>query len=195
MGLRQKRVSSISLLLVSSAVCAQLVTVTTVTPEVQACFDTAGRAQRAELSNWADAEPCNQALELKELSVREMLAVYINRALVMAALGDIEQALTDFESASNLSPQTASIFVHRGDLYLTLQRYQLAIQDYSKALQLSAANPEHILLNRGTAQARLANNREAEADFQQALDIRPGWSLAEQKILELLNNTVIPENQ
>ncbi|XP_014672870.1 PREDICTED: uncharacterized protein LOC106813278 [Priapulus caudatus] len=95
-------------------------------------------------------------------------AMFMNRALAKVMLKDTSGALDDLEKAAKLASQNGSIYFNRGNLYYTLQQYELAELDYSTALALQPGDP--ILLQcRSLARGKLHRFTDAMVDHQSAL--------------------------
>lgn len=55
-------------------------------------------------------------------------------------LKDATNALLDFERACKLSPYSAHIYFNRANLYMSLQMYEKAEEDYSRGWSLFATS-------------------------------------------------------
>jgi len=101
-----------------------------------------------------DTSQQNEAVRLKHKVVQKKLE------------GDILGALADVDAAIELKPEgLATLYKLRGNLYLLLEKYFAAEDDYSRALQLEPEMTE-ALHNRGIA--RLLGHKRLDAcqDFQ-----------------------------
>jgi tetratricopeptide (TPR) repeat protein len=74
-----------------------------------------------------------------------------------------------------INPKTAIGFVGRGDSYAEKGEYDLAISDYSKALELNPLDPMfvHAYFNRGVAYFQKGKYNQAIADFTKVIEIKP----------------------
>mgnify|MGYP002558740324 CR=1 FL=1 len=100
-------------------------------------------------------------LPRRDRSIRAM--AYCYRAFASEALEDYDAALSDYASAIKLSPDDASFYDGRGDLYYKLGEYELSDRDYLKMVELDSGDYMGYM--------GLARNANARKDFQLAADI------------------------
>ena len=92
---------------------------------------------------------------------------YANRGICYNdGLKDYGNALTDFNTALKLNPYSGETYNNRGEVYMKMERYERAIQDFTKALEFL----EHpmIYTNRGKCYQALGDEAKAQADFDKA---------------------------
>ena len=75
-------------------------------------------------------------IELEQLRKMVLWNAYAIRAIARSNVGDLENALADYNEAIKLSPNDADGYASRGQFYVWRNQYDLAIQDFDKALQL-----------------------------------------------------------
>ncbi|MHC6203063.1 tetratricopeptide repeat protein [Breznakiellaceae bacterium SP9] len=104
---------------------------------------------------------------------------YLSRIRCSINLGDYDGAISDGVRVINLRPASppAEVFVLLGSSYLAKSRYTEAIENYTKAAAINAAD-EYILAGlveaykmRGMEYHSVNDYNKAAADFSQALDI------------------------
>lgn len=97
---------------------------------------------------------------------------YLARARAHEALKNYTAAVDDIGQAIALRPLNANYLVARARLCGASEvgRYEQALADYGKAIELFGALPE-LPLERGKLLARLGRQAEAAADLRRALDI------------------------
>ena len=78
---------------------------------------------------------------------------------------DVNHAI---EIDSNLAP---GYFV-RGDIYLNLKKYNLAIDDATKAIQIDPTDPDSYIV-RGIAYSKKGKYSKARADLNKVMEIYP----------------------
>jgi tetratricopeptide (TPR) repeat protein len=106
-----------------------------------------------QLNEWNCAlEYYNRAIELDptgEKSPQQRFAdvVYFGRGNLRAKIGDFSGAIEDFTWRIQNRPEDARAYVERGSCYYHLQNYQLALSDFTTAIQLDP-QPE-VYFNRG----------------------------------------------
>jgi tetratricopeptide (TPR) repeat protein len=95
---------------------------------------------------------------------------YNNRALVFSKLGNIKNALLDFETAIEITPNYSLLYVNRGSIYQDNEKHREAIEDFNRAIEI---NPSFAVAfyNRGVSEARLGNTKQALADYNQAIEL------------------------
>ena len=71
-----------------------------------------------------------------------------------------------------MNPNNPSYFYNRGNAYGNSEKYEEAIQNFNKAIELSPNNPSYIN-NRGSAYGNLEKYEEAIQDFNKAIELNP----------------------
>jgi len=102
---------------------------------------------------------------------------YNNRGLAFDGRGDYQQAVSDFNLAIGLDPDSAETYNNRGATYLHTGDQQNAIADFSHAIQL---RPDYAMAfnNRGSARIDSGEFDLAIKDCTQALSLNPRLALA-----------------
>ena len=92
---------------------------------------------------------------------------YHHRALAKAGLGQLPEAIIDYNIAIALNPYDGNAFYNRGNAKAKLARYRDAIADYDNAIAL---NPSDRLAkyNRSIAYDRLGKFDQADSDCQKS---------------------------
>ena len=93
---------------------------------------------------------------------------YARRGAARASRGDFVRALADLDRACEMAPQVARFFTRRGEVHLALKQVAEALQDYTMALRLDAAQDEARLM-RAHLRAGSRERDSALADLE-ALD-------------------------
>jgi tetratricopeptide (TPR) repeat protein len=115
--------------------------------------------------------------KLIAIKYQPMGDLYHNRALHKDAMGLIEEAMIDYDSAIMVYPiPDADTYNRRGLLYRRLFKNEEALRDFDKSLN---ANPEkaNSYNNRGLVKYDLGKYQEALADYDKALsfEIHPSY--------------------
>ena len=146
--------------------------------DAQRCYNA------AELASYApgSVDDCNAALESRALPKKDRIATLINRGVVFNHRKNYTAAFADFETALALDSEVSAAYVNRGNSYFATQEVDLAIDDYTTALQMNPRNPYIAHYNRGLANEANRNADLAFADFVRVIELRPGWAPAEMRI-------------
>lgn len=92
-------------------------------------------------------------------------------------------ALHDLNEAIRLKPDFLSAIFLRAEVYFRLENFDLAVEDYTRALSLKPH--DEIYFRRAEAFRAIARYKDAEADYQKALSLNPKNNAA-RVALELL---------
>lgn len=135
-----------------------------------------------------DGEPvggvttCNAALENISLSIQDRAATLINRGILKGRLDDLRGALADYNAGLKLNDKLGEGYVDRGAVMISLHRYQVALDDITKGLDLGAKQPAIAYYDRAIVNEALGNVRGAYEDYQKALEIDPNMGLASMQL-------------
>jgi tetratricopeptide (TPR) repeat protein len=99
-------------------------------------------------------------------------AAWNNRAVARVRLGDLDDALRDYNRAIELAPNDPELYFNRANALVAAGQYQAAIMDYDRAIQLSPTYARAIF-NRGTAHALAGSAEAARGDWQAAIALEP----------------------
>jgi tetratricopeptide (TPR) repeat protein len=125
---------------------------------------------------------CDMALAEETLGTRARAGTYVNRAVMKAALGRIEDALADYNSGLSLDPGLGDGYVDRGAALITLKRYDDALADINKGIALGQSYDHVGYYNRGVAYFYLGRITESYFDFRKALEIAPDFRPASEQL-------------
>lgn len=87
-------------------------------------------------------------------------------------------AITDCSKAIKINPQYANAYNARGDAYYGQGKYELAIADYNKAIELKYDPLSQVYNNRGITYYQQGNYQQAIADYNKAIQIDPNYAEA-----------------
>jgi tetratricopeptide (TPR) repeat protein len=124
---------------------------------------------------------CNQALNTV-LSVRDRAATFINRGVLRLTLNEVNAALSDFDSGLGLDPALGEGYVDRGASLIEKKEYAEALESIDKGLSLGARRPALAYFDRAIANEGLGNIPAAYKDYQQALVVQPGFTMASDEL-------------
>jgi Tfp pilus assembly protein PilF len=111
----------------------------------------------------------------------------INLGLAYLGQGDYQQALTVLRTAVARNGSDPRTRIHLGRVYFAMDRTELAVQEYKKALELngSYANAHYYL---ALAQVKLKDSKGAAGSFQEVIRIAPDTEIGQlsKEYLDLL---------
>lgn len=146
------------------------------------CYRDSVLANRIGDANFSDLENCNKAIEFGHLKKQDLLATYVNRGILYAAMGNLLKASKDYARALDLSGEVAETYLNRGNLWFLASRFEEAISDYDRAQELEIQQAHILFLNRGMAYENLGLLDKAEQDYLASLDLAPEWPPAIEKL-------------
>lgn len=133
------------------------------------CYQAALHGRGSEF----DIEPCTKALEYQVLNPVDRAATHSNRGLLYARVGDVQEAMRDHNRAVQLAPEVGSIYVNRSNTLVRLKRYDQAMNDLEKAIELADVSLAHAHYNRALLFHRLGDRQAARMDAERAAEIAP----------------------
>jgi tetratricopeptide (TPR) repeat protein len=83
-------------------------------------------------------QTCTLAIEQESLNLSDRAATYINRGIVRSRTGDAQGALKDYNFGLSLDGAHPEGYVDRGATYIALQRYDDAMVDIDRGIELGA---------------------------------------------------------
>lgn len=100
---------------------------------------------------------------------------YNSRGLAMAALGNDDGAVTDYQMAIALRSDWTPPWNNQGLLMASRGSHVLAIDAFTRSLQIEPNQPD-LLVSRGLSRIKVGDLSGARSDYEQALRIAPpGW--------------------
>jgi len=101
-----------------------------------------------------------------------LVAAWANRAVLNFDSGNVDASIADLSHALDLS-ESATVLYNRGLAYQSQERWQDAIADYTRTLELSDDDAQDILYQRGVCYTQLGNVTLARQDFDAHLAMGP----------------------
>src|SRR5260370_23518616 len=138
-------------------------------------------ARRAQRSMWpvaistrfrATSSVRLESMTARSRSTRTAPSAFFNRARALAASGEMDRALADYDRAIELDPMDADAHVGRGRAHYQKKDYAAAIADYDAALRLAQGDVE-ALAERGDAHERAGLYDRAAEDYSRLIVIEP----------------------
>jgi tetratricopeptide (TPR) repeat protein len=93
-------------------------------------------------------------------------------------LGDFSAAVSAYEKAVAFTPNDADLRIGLARSYTGEKRYQDAIEQYKKTLNIIPPGKDYIFLEMGSRYVSLGNPEQALIEFQHALDLNPNSASA-----------------
>lgn len=132
-------------------------------------------------------EVCTIALNMGDLTTRDLAGTYNNRGVLMFSEGQFSEAIKDFEQAIRQANMIAEPHVNRGASLVALKRWADAVPSLNRGIELGALEIEKAYYNRAIAHEELGDVRRAYFDYTKAAELSPGW---EEPKLQLSRFTV-----
>ncbi|TRT53867.1 MAG: tetratricopeptide repeat protein, partial [Microcystis aeruginosa Ma_QC_C_20070703_M131] len=147
--------------------------------------------KREDLKNFHSSILQNQSVGYRFLENYEQALTVINQAIslvpnnpnhynekssVLNQLKRYDEGLAAITQAINLAPR-AAWYYNRGILYYNQQKYELALADYNKAIDINP-NFAEAYNNRGNLYSNQQKYELALADYNKAIDINPNYANA-----------------
>jgi tetratricopeptide (TPR) repeat protein len=99
---------------------------------------------------------------------------YAKEGLSKYRLKQYDAALTDFNLAVKLNPDSAVNFLRRGLCYYGMGKFDKALEDFTKASEINPANPEY-MYNKGLAYYSQEKHQLAFDEFSKAIKINVNY--------------------
>ncbi|HEX8263509.1 MAG TPA: tetratricopeptide repeat protein [Allosphingosinicella sp.] len=119
---------------------------------------------------------CDQALRDEGLSEYDRVATLVNRGILKARMGKLDQAIIDYDAALDRDPNEAEAYLNKG---FALLRLSNAAQDakplFDSALAKRTRRPELAYYGRAVANELSGQVRAAYEDYRQASLLSPSW--------------------
>jgi tetratricopeptide (TPR) repeat protein len=141
----------------------------------QSCSEAARQVEKGHPPDPQFFAVCNQALTLEDLDTRDRAGTYINRGILFLARGSYADARNDFDSAVTIMPSLGEAYTNRGAALVGLRRYEEAISDLDRGLELKSGEPEKAYFNRALAEEGLDRVKDAYFDYVRAAELKPDW--------------------
>lgn len=150
------------------------------------CFIASTLAVQLNTASRDDLQNCDKAIQHGQLQRRDLIATLVNRGILYAALEQYKRAAKDYQSAINLDPKSGEAFVNLGNLYFLGRKFDTAIDQYDKAIELELSKDHIAYFNRGMAWENLGDNVKAESDYRQAIQLSPQWAIPQIRLERML---------
>ena len=119
---------------------------------------------------------CDQAMRDEGLSEYDRVATLVNRGILKARLGHVDDAIVDYDAALNRDPNEAEAYLNKG--FALLRRSDDARDArpmFDSALEKKTRRPELAYYGRAVANELSGQVRAAYEDYRQASLLDPKW--------------------
>lgn len=133
-------------------------------------------------------EQMSSSSEQRLLLQSKQAMIYYQRGNLLYGMGRLQDAITSYQQARQLSPGEALTHNNLGNVLLELNHDEDALACYDRALELT---PDSGLIhsNRGNALFKLRHNEEALASYQRGLELGPASAITYNNLGNLLLNS------
>lgn len=163
-------------LLVAGPAAAQMSVTTIGATDAVSCYENA----RDDYSR--DTAPCDKALSDGSTSRADRKKTLVNRGVIHNRSGDLGAALDDFNDALEIDAGLGEAYLNRGNSYFLSRRYDDALADYERALELEISKPWAAWYNIGLVYEAKKQPDKAREAYQEALSANPNFTQAQQKL-------------
>lgn len=119
---------------------------------------------------------CDQAMSEEGLSDYDLVATLVNRGILKARLGNLNEAIVDYDAALDRDPNEAEAYLNKGFALLHLpDAAQQARPMFDNALAKRTRRPELAYYGRAVANELTGEVRAAYEDYRQASLLNPKW--------------------
>jgi tetratricopeptide (TPR) repeat protein len=171
-------------------------------PELIAAADSEGIIEDTlESEDVAEVQSENETIEAAQVEAATDAQLKLDATAAfregssLAALGNHEAAIQQFDLAIPLIAEPAFVLKQRGTSYHALGNYTAAVEDFSEAIRLNAEDA-NAFFKRGAAYQELEDYVAAIASYDEAIRLNPEFAAAFQSrgtANELLGNQVAAE--
>ena len=107
-------------------------------------------------------------------------AMWVGIAEGQAGRGEYDKAIVSFNTALEESPDSWYVYLHRGEFFLKIERYEEAAADLTKVIELypDIYDSYNIYAERGDCYRKLLRYDAAIDDYNRAISIRPNHAPA-----------------
>ena len=121
---------------------------------------------------------CDEAMRAEALSDYDRVATLVNRGILKARLGNVGEAIVDYDAALERDPGEPEAYLNKGFALLHLpDAAQQARPMFDTALEKKTRRPELAYYGRAVANELTGQVRAAYEDYRQASLLDPKWQL------------------
>ena len=132
--------------------------------------------------NISPLEICTLAIR-EDASSESRATNYNNRGVLLFAEGRLEEALQDFDQATQLRETLANAHANRGYTLVALERWAEAVSALDRGIELGAEEASKAHFSRAIAHEELGQLPKAYQDYTSAAELDPQWDAPAQELL------------
>jgi tetratricopeptide (TPR) repeat protein len=132
-----------------------------------------------------NTEACNHALKDPEITDRDRASTFVNRGIIYNNARKMQLALADFAAALAIDPNVGEAYLNRGNSKFLQQKFDDAIADYTRAIELKIDRMSAAYYDRSLAYVNEGRFTEAKADLEAALAVDPDFKEAKDQLAAL----------
>jgi len=133
-------------------------------------------------NNFRAEEVCTRALTEQAMTRGNRAATHTNRGILRMRNGDYEDALADFNKAIEFNPDLGAAYLNQGAAHIYRRDFSTALISLDEAIARDSADLHAAHYNRAIAREHTGDIPGAYEDFLTALELKPGWELAEAQL-------------
>ncbi|MFL6844634.1 MAG: tetratricopeptide repeat protein [Allosphingosinicella sp.] len=119
---------------------------------------------------------CNEAITHDALSDNDLTATLVNRGILKARLGNVDEAIADYDLALRNDPNEAEAYLNKGFALLNrTDAAQQAVPMFDSALAKRTRKPALAYYGRAMANELTGRAAAAYHDYREASRIDPKW--------------------
>ncbi|MET1111912.1 MAG: tetratricopeptide repeat protein [Allosphingosinicella sp.] len=119
---------------------------------------------------------CDDALQREALTDDELVATFVNRGILKARLGNLDEAIADYDAALSRNPDEPEAYLNKGFALLHLSDAgEQAKPLFDSALAKKTRRPELAYYGRGVAHELTGEVSAAYHDYREASRLDPKW--------------------
>ena len=125
---------------------------------------------------------CTRALNEQAMTRSNRAATHVNRGVIRMRDGQYDEALEDYSEAIRLDEDLGAAYLNQGAAFIYVSDFPAAIQSLDRAIELNSNDLFAAYYNRAIARENTGDVPGAYDDFVTALELKPGWDLAERQL-------------
>lgn len=127
-------------------------------------------------------QTCTNALQQETMTRTNRAATYVNRGVIRMREGVYDGALEDYARATDIEPELGAAYLNEGAARIYQKDFEAALVPLNRAIELDTVDIFAAYYNRAIARENTGDVTGAYYDFQKALELKPGWDLAERQL-------------